>query len=165
MLSRRMRRPGMPQSQRGAALAIGLVLLVVLTLLAFSGMNAATTGLVMAGNEQYRKSSSQAAAAGIEVAIANLRNVPTSGAQITVAGRLRDDSDAVAYSTDTRYVGDEAGLPQSSADKFIGLHFEIESAGTMDRRNAVDNQVQGAIVIAPQRAGEPDSFRQVGTGL
>ena len=41
--------------QRGAALVIGLILLLVLTLLAVTGMNTASTELIMAGNEQYRQ--------------------------------------------------------------------------------------------------------------
>ena len=135
-------RPPPPARQRGAALAIGLILLVVLTLLAFTGMNAATTELAMAGNEQYRKSASHAAAAGIEQAIADLRNVPTvpGAAPRTLDGQTRDDSDRDEYHTATTYIGDEVGLPQSSVDKFIGMHFEITSAGT-SARGAQDGQV------------------------
>ena len=43
-----------PARQRGAALVIGLLLLLVLTLLAVSGMSSASVELIMAGNEQYR---------------------------------------------------------------------------------------------------------------
>ena len=155
----------MRMRQRGAALAIGLILLVVLTLLAFSGMNAATTGLAMAGNEQYRRSASEAAAGGIELAIANLRNVPTlAGAPTPLNGHLPDGAETARYATTTVYLGDETGLPQSSADKFIGLHYEIQSTG-MSLRGASVSQVQGALVIASQRAGEPDTFRRLGTGL
>ena len=38
-------------SQRGAALVVGLVLLVVVTVLAISGVNTATTELAMARND------------------------------------------------------------------------------------------------------------------
>ncbi|HEY4644766.1 MAG TPA: PilX N-terminal domain-containing pilus assembly protein [Steroidobacteraceae bacterium] len=48
-------------AERGAALVVGLVLLVILTLLAISGMNTATTELVMAGNEMYQENAFQAA--------------------------------------------------------------------------------------------------------
>ena len=40
------------KQQQGAALVIGLVLLVVITVLAISGMNTATTELAMARNDQ-----------------------------------------------------------------------------------------------------------------
>ena len=52
--------------QRGAALVVGMVLLVILTLLAISGMNTATTELLMAGNEKYQENAFQAAETGIE---------------------------------------------------------------------------------------------------
>jgi type IV pilus assembly protein PilX len=150
--------------QRGAALAIGLILLVVLTLLAFTGMNAATTELFMAGNEQHRKSASHAAAAGIEEAIADLANVPTvPGAARTRGDELRAGS-VEEYETETTYIGDEAGLPQSSVDKFVGMHFEIRSTGT-SARGAMDEQVQGVFVVSTQRAGEAATFGRIGDGL
>jgi type IV pilus assembly protein PilX len=152
--------------ERGAALAIGLILLVVLTLLAFTGMNAATTELFMAGNEQHRKSAAHAAGAGIEQAIANLRNVPAvvGAAPRELDGNLRADSAIEQYQTDTVYIGDEAGLPQSSVDKFVGMHFEIRSTG-ISARGARDGQVQGLFVVSTQRAGEGNSFGQTGSGL
>jgi type IV pilus assembly protein PilX len=155
-----------PTRQRGAALAIGLILLVVLTLLAFTGMNAATTELFMAGNEQHRKSASHASAAGIEQAIADLRNVPTAtgAAPRALAGQLRVDSVHETYATESSYIGDETGLPQSSVDKFVGMHFEIRSTGSASR-GARDEQVQGVLVVATQRAGEAASFGRTGGGL
>src|SRR5882672_11919751 len=58
------------QRQRGAALVIGLILLLLLTLLAVSGMNSASLEFIMAGNEQYRANAFQAAEAGIEQSMA-----------------------------------------------------------------------------------------------
>ena len=42
------------KNQQGAALVVGLVLLVVITVLAISGMNTATTELAMARNDQKK---------------------------------------------------------------------------------------------------------------
>ena len=42
----------MSRKQNGAALVVGLILLVVVTMLAISGMNTATTELAMARNDQ-----------------------------------------------------------------------------------------------------------------
>ena len=58
------------QKQRGAALVIGLVLLVVITVLAVSGMNTATTELAMARNDQNAENAFQAAETGLENALA-----------------------------------------------------------------------------------------------
>ena len=52
--------------QRGAALVVGMILLMVLTLLAISGMNTATLELQMAGNAQYSENAFQASETGIE---------------------------------------------------------------------------------------------------
>lgn len=57
------------QSQSGAALVVGLILLMVLTLLAVSGMTTAALELQMASNEQYQERAFQFADAGIEQAI------------------------------------------------------------------------------------------------
>jgi hypothetical protein len=61
-----MKTTRLPGAARGAALVVGLVLLLILTLLAISGMNTATTELVMAGNEMYQENAFQAAETGIE---------------------------------------------------------------------------------------------------
>ena len=58
------------QTQRGAALVIGLVLLVVITVLAVSGVNTATTELAMARNDQNAENAFQAAETGLENALA-----------------------------------------------------------------------------------------------
>ena len=55
--------------ERGAALVVSLLLLSILTLLAISGLTAASLELRMAGNEQYLERAFQAADAGIERAI------------------------------------------------------------------------------------------------
>src|SRR5262252_8991795 len=57
--------------QGGAALVIGLILLLVLTLLAVSGMNSASLEFVMAGNEQFRANAFAAAETGIEQTLAS----------------------------------------------------------------------------------------------
>ena len=56
--------------QRGAVLVISLMLLVVITTLAISGMNTATTELAMARNDQNYEFAFQAAETGLETAIA-----------------------------------------------------------------------------------------------
>jgi len=60
-------------SQRGAVLVISLLLLVVITTLAVSGMNTATTELAMARNDQNYEFAFQAAETGLEQAMAQGR--------------------------------------------------------------------------------------------
>lgn len=58
------------RNQQGAALVVGLILLVVITVLAISGMNTATTELAMARNDQNTENAFQAAETGLEQALA-----------------------------------------------------------------------------------------------
>lgn len=152
-------------TERGAALVIGLVLLLILTLLAVTGMNTATTELVMAGNEQYRRAAAMAATAGIEEAIADIGAVPTvpGAAPTQVLDVPVGTSGVDRFSTASRYVGEETGLPQSSVDRFVGLHYEIDSTGT-SLRNARDRQVQGLFIVAGAGGGG-GNVGQIGTGL
>jgi hypothetical protein len=121
-------------SQRGAALAVALILLVILTLLAVSGMSLATAELAMAGNEQLRRRAADAASAGIERAIERLGTLPVIPNEMHLDG------------VTLRYVGNESTLPGFSAEKFAGRHFLIESIGTAPR-GARDVQRQGVLVI------------------
>lgn len=59
-----------PSRENGAALVVGLLLLLVLTILAISGMTTATLELQMAGNEQFQERAFQRAEAGAEQAMA-----------------------------------------------------------------------------------------------
>jgi hypothetical protein len=59
--------------QSGAALVIGLILLVVITVLAISGMTTATTEIAMARNDQNYENAFQAAETGIETALSQGR--------------------------------------------------------------------------------------------
>jgi Tfp pilus assembly protein PilX len=121
-------------SQRGAALAVALILLVILTLLAVSGMSLATAELFMAGNEQLRRRAADTASAGIERAIERMSTLPS------VPDELRFDGVTL------RYVGNESHLPGFSAEKFAGRHYVIESIGSAPRA-ARDVQRQGVLVI------------------
>ena len=56
--------------QHGAALVVGLLMLVVITVLAISGMTTATTELAMARNDQAYEDAFQLAERGLEDALA-----------------------------------------------------------------------------------------------
>src|SRR5215470_6398859 len=77
--------------QNGAALVIGLILLLVLTLLAVSGMNSASLEFVMAGNEQFRANAFAAAETGIEQTIAQGTFNPGAAAQALNGANTAND--------------------------------------------------------------------------
>ncbi len=152
-------RPQSLRTCRGVALVIALVLLLIVTLLATSAMVVSTAELVMAGNEQFHRSAADAASAGVEAAIARLAVRPASRG---VAGRTTGEMAVGRYTATARYVGEESSLPAFSAEKFAGLHFEIDSTG-QSARNAVDEQFQGVMIIVPRSAA--DVFTRMGDGL
>ncbi len=58
-----------PDRQCGAALIVGLILMMVLTLLAISTMRTSTLELAMAGNAQHHQQAIQLAETGIQDAV------------------------------------------------------------------------------------------------
>lgn len=92
------------KQQQGAVLIVGLLLLVVITVLAVSGMNTATTELAMARNDQTYENAFQAAESGLENALAqnnfntaaNVIVTPTTGANEVISATIQfEDSTLV----------------------------------------------------------------------
>ncbi len=73
-----MKRTDLHSNQQGAALVVGLILLVVITVLAISGMNTAITELALARNDQNYEFAFQAAETGLET-ILSAGSFDTSG--------------------------------------------------------------------------------------
>ena len=67
--ARRYRLTTSRQAQRGVALFVGLILLLVITVLAVAAMTMATADLRMAANRQFRENAFQAASRGIQQAM------------------------------------------------------------------------------------------------
>lgn len=142
------------RQHRGAALVVGLVLLLILTLLAISGMNTATTELTMAGNEQYRANAFQAAETGIEQTIAT--GVFSTTAAVTTPQQTLANRDTIDTTTRPRGI---TGNPSrygfantlvlgSSSGPFNAAHFQVESTGT-SARNARADHTQGFWILVP----------------
>lgn len=144
------------RKQKGAALVVGLLLLVILTLLAITGMNTTTTELVMAGNEQFRENAFNTSGAGLEEALSNLATVPQNGTPVEATGKVPNSTDT--YSTESTYKGDDLNVPGYSSGKFVGFHYEVVSTG-LSARKASSQQRQGAFVI--QSSGNAGSFGSI----
>jgi hypothetical protein len=127
-----------PTRQRGTTLAIGLILLALVTLLGLAGAGNAHVERLLAQNESFRENAATAASAGIEMAIraiVNSSDPATVPASLT--GRLPGSADA--YTVSLRFAGYERSLPQVPGARLAGAHFEILSTGS-SARNAVDRQ-------------------------
>jgi type IV pilus assembly protein PilX len=166
------RRRTTPRGERGAALVVGLILLLVLTLLAVSGMTTASLELQMAGNEQYQERAFQFADAGIEQAMAaGVYNTNTPiGAYDNVAainpqadrgmGRQIADCPEVAGAADAqqceyfmRFDMQAGTTPVPGGGYSIGTgfeayHFIIDSYGVAER-GAMSEHRQSFYVVGP----------------
>ncbi len=135
-------------TQSGAALIVGLVLMMVLTILAVSTMRTSTLELAMSGNAQYREKAQQLAEAGITDAISRINDIndPLNDELVTVnpgiwtpgilAGELVPAS-GDTYTVDIRYLHGGSPPPGSGYGESIPAnYFEFQSTGRTAARNA-----------------------------
>ena len=161
--------------QSGAALVIGLILLLVITVFAISGMATAALELLMAGNEQYQERAFQAADAGVERAIVSgIYNttvdvgdydktgdepVPVRGTGVQdCVQELDGDGNPAGDSSDCyeyfMRFDEESGTTAvpgggySLGTGFEAYHFIIDSYGTSGRGAASDH-AQSFYIVGP----------------
>lgn len=162
-----------PRRQQGAALVIGLILLLVLTVLAISGVATAALELLMSGNEQYQERAFQAADAGIEQAMAagvfttdpaaaaaiytdpaGTNPTPIRGAGTQIADCDNQSGDAQGQCEYFMRFDQQSGItpvPGGGYSLGTGLqayHFVIDSYG-VDGRGAVSEHQASFYIIGP----------------
>jgi type IV pilus assembly protein PilX len=143
---------GMPRNrQQGAALVVGLVLLMVLTILAVSGVFTSTMELRMVRNTQSQERAFQAAEVAIENALANpliSTSIPEVQAPTANPNSVDDQYSYTLAHTCTTLppVGAEGWSLGSSG--FLAYHFQVDASGT-GPDNAVAQHVQGFYIIGP----------------
>lgn len=140
------------QRQQGAALIVGLVLLLVLTVLGVTGINISTLELRMTENEQANELAFQAAETGIDIALSG--PVSTAAPVTYTDVEVYDASPDVQYSAQLACVGttrvpDGAYSDNESAQ---ALHFDATSVGIHDSRNAVSSHTQSVYIVGPAPA-------------
>ncbi len=134
--------------QQGAALVIALILLLVLTVLAVSGMNSASVELLMSGNEQYRQTAFRAAETGIEQAMRTGTFIGTATTNVTDATAGYDVSITPQLNGDV--LSSEAGHDFEVAGS---IHYLLQSTGTASRGARSINQ-QGLAQLVPRSPGD-----------
>lgn len=171
--------PGRPRAghrQSGAALVVGLLLLLVLTILAISGMSTAALELLMAGNEQYQERAFQAADSAVERAITsgvyntnvtigsyapsgnvNVPPTPIRGTgEVGCVQTIPADNTAASDSTDcyeyfVRFDEQSGTTPVPSGGFSLGTgfnayHFVVDSFGTSNRGAESDHQASFYVI-------------------
>jgi type IV pilus assembly protein PilX len=136
--------------QQGAALVIGLILLVVLTILAVSGVFTSTMELRMVRNTQSQEHAFQAAEVGIEDALAN--PVLSTSAAYSQPKIDVPNSPGDQYSYTLEFVGETplgTGMTgYSIGSVFQSYHFEVDSTGN-GPDGAISDHTQSFYVIGP----------------
>jgi hypothetical protein len=130
--------------QCGTTLAVGLILLALVTLLGLAGASAAHVELALAQNEQFRENAASAASAGIEFAIGRIVTNPESDA--VLHAELPGSADR--FETTARFTGFDHALPQERGARLAGAHFEIVSTGYAARRATDRQRAQVLLVVA-----------------
>lgn len=137
------------RKQNGAALIVGLVLLMVLTLLAISGMSTSTTEVSMAQNARYTQNAFQSAETGIGIAIASKNWSTTTAITITPLQIPGSSDDYVEYSlTFDESTPVPSGFSIGAGAGFLAYHFDIKSTGTSSR-GATSTHEQSFYIIGP----------------
>lgn len=145
--------------QQGAALVVGLILLVVVTVLAVSGMNTATTELAMARNDQNYENAFQAAETGLENALAQGRFNTLANVNIQQNVSATDTVSSTIAFEDATLVPDRAfslGVGSGiSAYHFIATAVAESKregvAGAATDRDASATHTQAFYVVGPEQ--------------
>lgn len=146
------------RKQRGAALIVGLILLVVVTVLAISGMNTATTELAMARNDQNYENAFQAAETGIENALAQGSFNTLANTTLTQTVNAHDNVTAVIAFEDETIVPDRA-FSLGVGSGIAAFHFQatataesnrVAGGGTDTDRDASAVHTQAFYVVGPE---------------
>ena len=146
-----------PKNQQGAALIVGLVLLLVMTVLGVSTMRTASLELNMAGNNQFFQNAFQLAETGNDVMLQNLNSgaqaIPSvtdpdaticdpAGAEVNVAGM------GGTYQNTLCVIGIRGCGSGASCGKVSTIHFQNSSQGVA-QGGASSLHRQGLRIEAP----------------
>jgi len=145
------------RKQDGAALVVGLVLLVVVTVLAISGMNTATTELAMARNDQNYENAFQAAENGLEQSLSQGRFDTLANINIVQDVTPHESFTAVIQFEDATLVPDRA-FSLGVGSGISAYHFNATSVATSKRdagggdtdRDSFDTHTQAFYVVGPE---------------
>ena len=135
-------------NQHGAVLTVGLLLLVVITLLAVSGMNTAMTELALARNDQNIESAFQAAETGLEQALAQSSFSTLTSTTLTQTISPHDSVTASVEFEGTTIVPDRS-FSLGAGSGMSAYHF-LATARSASRRSQVSDTDRDSNAIYQQ---------------
>ncbi len=140
------------KSQQGAALIVGLVLLLVLTILAISTMSTSRLEVTMAGNNQYAENAFQLAETGNAVVFQQINAgqiFPIPDADLPQTAQINVPDLGGAYQTQVTWAGN-AGFTDEYGTDFCQYVWINSSIGTSSRQARTVHR-QGFWIV-----GDPD---------
>ena len=151
-----MKRFSTKQHQGGAVLVVSLILLVIITVLAVSGMNTATTEIAMARNKQNSELAFQAAETGLEQALSQgiFNTVGVTRLEQSVTDNEEVTTD-ISFE-DSTFVPDRA-FSMGVGSGISAYHFtavataeSLRAPGTQTDRDASAVHSQAFYVVGPE---------------
>jgi type IV pilus assembly protein PilX len=145
--------------QQGAVLIIGLLLLTVITILAMSGINTATTELAMARNDQTYEYAFQSAEKGLESALSQGSFTTAGPLVVAPAATTNEVVSATIQFEGTTMVPDKA-FSLGAGSGIAAYHFLatsqaefLFSPGNVTDRDAAATHTQAFYVVGPESSG------------
>ena len=146
-----------PSRQAGAALVVSLLLLVVITVLAISGMSTATTELAMARNDQGYENAFQAAETGLEAALAQGQFNALGNVTVTQYINPNDSVTAVIQPDRDPTIVPDRAFSLGVGSGVVAYHFLATSEAKSERVVGADSDrdsnavhTQAFYVVGPQ---------------
>ena len=143
-------------AQSGAALIVGLLLLVVITVLAVSGMSTATTELAMARNDQNYENAFQAAETGLEAALARGQFNAVDAVTVTQVINPNDSVTAVIQPDGEPTIVPDRAFSLGAGSGVVAYHFlatatavSERSPGTPSDRDSNAVHTQAFYIVGP----------------
>lgn len=134
------------RKQHGAALVVSLVLLVIITVMAVSGMNTATTELALARNDQNYENAFQAAETGLEQALSQGRfNTLTATNLGQNVINAHDSVTALIVFEDSTLVPDRA-FSLGAGSGIAAYHFIATATAQSERLQGTDTDRDASAV-------------------
>ncbi len=144
---------GSKSDQKGAALLVSLVFLIVLTMLGITSMRGANMEEKMAANTMFQNMSFQASESAVDYMLDSISTLTQSInnpdiATYTIPMAPNGQSTAATSSAQVRYLN-QSTAEGYSVDKFMNYQFEIVGTGEVVSANSTSVTSQGVYRIAP----------------
>ncbi len=143
-----------PRRERGAALAVGLILLLVLTILAIATLSTSTLDLRMAANAMFTTNSFEVTERGIDVALqATVPNTTTPTITVPVTVAPGTNGDTYTYTVRFNSLNGVTAVPSGgfslgSGVGFNAFHFDVSSTGAA-ASSSTTTATQSYYVVGP----------------